>query len=69
MSHRSSSTMALNGVRAQDNDWLSTTTYCDVVRWSMAWHDRVNGGHDGYSYCDMVLQFLYHSWAKLLNQT
>jgi hypothetical protein len=39
--------MALKGVRARDSNWPSPMTYCDVVRWRIAWHDRVNGGHDG----------------------
>jgi hypothetical protein len=39
--------MALNGVRARDSNWPPTTTYCDVVRWRMVWHDLVNDGHDG----------------------
>jgi hypothetical protein len=39
--------VALTGIKARDSNWPHNTTYCDVVRWSMAWHDRVNGGHDG----------------------
>jgi hypothetical protein len=40
MSHQSSSIVALNGIRSRGNNWLSTSTYCDVVWWNMAWHDR-----------------------------
>jgi hypothetical protein len=47
VSQRSSYTMALNGVRTQGGKWLSTTTYCGVVRRRMAWHDRGKRRHDG----------------------
>jgi hypothetical protein len=40
MCHRSSSTVVLNGVRSWGGNWLSLTTYCNVVTWSMVWHNR-----------------------------
>jgi hypothetical protein len=40
MSHWSSSTVALNGVRAQGGNWSSLPTYCDVVTLSMAWRNQ-----------------------------
>jgi hypothetical protein len=40
MSHWSSSTVALNGVKAQGSNYSSTATYCDVVLWCLAWHNR-----------------------------
>jgi hypothetical protein len=40
MSHWSSSTMALNGVKSRGGNWLSLMTNCDVVTWSMAWCNR-----------------------------
>jgi hypothetical protein len=46
VSHRSSSTVALNGIRTQGSKWLSTMTYYDVVRWRMVWHDRGKRWHD-----------------------
>jgi hypothetical protein len=40
MSHRSSSTVALNEVKAWAVNGSSTTTYCDVVTPSSMWHPR-----------------------------
>jgi hypothetical protein len=40
MSHQSSSTVALDGVRSRGSNWLSTTTYHDMVIHDNTWHDR-----------------------------
>jgi hypothetical protein len=40
MSHRSSSTVALNGVKVRAVNGLSTATYCNVVTPSSMWHQR-----------------------------
>jgi hypothetical protein len=40
MSHRSSSTKALDEVKAQVVSWSSTATYCNVVTPLSMWHPR-----------------------------
>lgn len=38
MSHRSTATVALNKVKTQAADGLSTMTYCDMVTSPITWH-------------------------------
>jgi hypothetical protein len=39
VSHQSMATVAHDGARFRGGNWLSLVTICDVVTWSMAWHD------------------------------